>query len=40
MLLGLITMLLGLKRSHTCDAIRVVAEFMVNDAGVEAKPHV
>jgi hypothetical protein len=30
------TMLLGLKPSYTCDVINVVAEFMVDVAGVEA----
>jgi hypothetical protein len=32
--------LLGLKPGHACDAISVVAEFMVDIAGVEARPFV
>jgi hypothetical protein len=37
MLLGF-TMLLGLKPGDTCDVISVVAESMVDVAGVEAQP--
>jgi hypothetical protein len=34
------TLLLGLKHGHTCDAIVVVAEFMVDVAGIETRPNV
>jgi hypothetical protein len=34
------TMLLGLARGHLCDVINVVADFMVDVAGVEARPSV
>jgi hypothetical protein len=33
-----ITMLLRLKPGHTCDAINVVAEFMVDVTAVETRP--
>jgi hypothetical protein len=36
MLLGF-TMLLGVKPGNVCDVISVVAEFMVDVAGVEAR---
>jgi hypothetical protein len=32
-------MLLGLKPSHTCDVISVVAEFIASVAGAEAQPY-
>ena len=34
-----VTMSLGLKLVHMCDAISVVAEFMVDVAGAEDRPY-
>jgi hypothetical protein len=39
MVLGF-TMLLGLKPGLSCDVISAVAEFMVDVAGVKARPYV